>query len=551
MYRVFCYPVVLACLFYLAPNEIRTTQAAYAEPIAIPVSTFENKSDDSGQDVKPWNQIDVLVLKQLEKKGLKPASVCSDSVFLRRVYLDLLGRIPQPFEINEFLKDTAKDKRARMIDSLLADERFYDYQTMKWADLLRIKSEFPINLWPNGAVVYHRWVREQLRNHVPYDQFARELLTASGSNFRCGPANFYRAVASRDALSYAEAVGSVFLDISTDTLSESQRNDLSQFFSRVAIKGTAQWKEEIVYWNRQPIESGKVVFPDGTTDAIKSDQDPRAVFAQWLTKSDNSFFKTCVVNRIWFWLFGSEIGSGSQNRIGMKNSMSGMTPGDEPLVPGLLEYLGNELVRNNFDLLSVYRLILNSRTYQQSSLQKEYRADSQKYFAVYPIRRIEAEVLQDIFIQIFNLQITYVSETPEPYAYIPSRQQTVQLGDAGITNSFLEMFGRATRDTGMESDRNNDITASQELFFINSNEINQWVQRKVRQTVAGGKSSQKGAGQLQQQLRFLWLSIISRPPSQQELDYAVALLKSGKNKNQVAEDLVWSLLNSKEFLCRH
>ncbi|MDO5566799.1 MAG: DUF1553 domain-containing protein, partial [Planctomycetia bacterium] len=141
--------------------------------------------------------------------------------------------------------------------------------------------------------------------------------------------------------------------------------------------------------------------------------------------------------------------------------------------------------------------------------------------------------------------------TPEPYAYIPSRQQTVQLGDAGITNSFLEMFGRATRDTGTESDRNNDVTASQELIFINSNEINQWVQRKVRQTFSGGKFSRIDSQQLQSQLRFLWLSIVSRPPSQQELDYAVALLKSSQSKIRVAEDLTWSLLNSKEFLCRH
>ena len=548
MRNIFCHCVILVCLLCLASGEILAVESQAAK---IPSTAFEKKPADASVNVKPRNQIDVLVMKQLDKKGLKPAPICSDAVFLRRVYLDLIGRIPLPIEINAFLKDTAKDKRAQMIDKLLEDERFYDYQTMKWADLLRIKSEFPINLWPKGAVVYHRWVRDQLRNHVPYDQFARELLTASGSNFRCGPANFYRAVASRDALSYAEAVGSVFLDITTDTLSESQRKEFAQFFSRVAIKGTAQWKEEIVYWNRQPLESDNVVFPDGTTGHIKAGQDPRAVFAKWLTRSDNPYFKTCVVNRIWSWLFGSEIVSGSLSGVGMKNFMIGMTQSDEPLVPGLLEYLADELVQNNFDLLRVYRLILNSRTYQQSSIQKEYHADAQKDFAVYPIRRIEAEVLQDMFIQIFKLQITYVSETPEPYAYIPSRQQTVQLGDAGITNSFLEMFGRATRDTGTESDRNNDVTASQELFFINSNEINQWVQRKVRQTFSGGKFSRIDSQQLQGQLRFLWLSIVSRPPSQQELDYAVALLKSSKSKIQVAEDLTWSLLNSKEFFCRH
>ena len=509
-----------------------------------------------GDHFAPVNKIDELLAGHFKKSGLTPAPLCSDSVFIRRVYVDLLGRIPFPREVIAFLQDTSSGKRATLIDRLLEDDRFNDYQALKWADLLRIKAEFPINLWPNGTAVYHRWIQNALRNHVPYDQFARELLTSSGSNFRNGPANFWRAVQMRDPDTLAGAVSLVFLGYSADELPEKDRKNLSKFFSRVAYKGSAQWKEELVYWDRKPLDPPDVVFPDGTKGTVPENRDPREIFADWLIRPENRAFNRNFANRVWYWLFGYGIVQESDN----------FRTDNPAICPELLDYLADELVKSRYDVRYLYRLILNSRTYQQSSLQKEYNPDAERNFAVYPIRRLDAEVLQDAFIQIFQLQVTYMSEVPEPYSYLPAQLQTVELPDASITSSFLEMFGRSTRDTGTEIDRNNDVTASQELFFINSNEINQWVKR-VATRMLGGNPNQKGKGQWQKgqnagqnagqgQLnalggQFLWLSILSRYPTEGEKATFERELAQSKNRFKTLEDVIWTLINSKEFLCRH
>jgi hypothetical protein len=145
----------------------------------------------------PRTRIDELVLGQWTKQGLEPACLCSDAVFVRRVYLDVIGTLPTAAEARNFIQDQRPEKRRTLIDNLLAREEYATFWAMKWGDTLRIKAEFPVNLWPNAAQAYHRWVLSSLATNKPYDQFARELLTSSGSNFRVGPVNFYRAIQNR------------------------------------------------------------------------------------------------------------------------------------------------------------------------------------------------------------------------------------------------------------------------------------------------------------------------------------------------------------------
>jgi hypothetical protein len=145
------------------------------------------------------NAIDTYMLAAWRRSGIAPANLCSDPVFIRRVYLDVIGTLPAPEEVLAFVADTAADKRARLIDTLLQRDEFADYWTLKWCDLLRVKAEFPIKLWPNAVQAYHRWIHDAVRDGMPYDQFVRQLLTSSGSDFRVPPANFYRAVQGRDA----------------------------------------------------------------------------------------------------------------------------------------------------------------------------------------------------------------------------------------------------------------------------------------------------------------------------------------------------------------
>ena len=176
--------------------------------------------------------------------------LCSDSVFLRRAYLDVIGTLPTPQEAREFLARTA-DKRAALIDRLLERDEFADYWAMKWSDLLRVKAEFPINLWPNAAQAYHRWIRTCIRENKPYDQFVREMLTASGSNFREPAVNFYRAMQSREPQAIAQAVALTFMGVRRRE--DGRRSDwsgMAAFFSQIGYKHTGEWKEEIVFFDR-------------------------------------------------------------------------------------------------------------------------------------------------------------------------------------------------------------------------------------------------------------------------------------------------------------
>ncbi|MBE3142657.1 MAG: DUF1549 domain-containing protein, partial [Planctomycetes bacterium] len=255
-----------------------------AEPPQI-VPPFES---DIG--IVSTSRIDTLVSAGLKNRGIKPAPLCSDEVFIRRVYLDVIGTLPSPPEVRKFLEDRNPNKRALLIDTLLKRDEFADYWTLKWCDLLRVKSEFPINLWPNAVQAYYRWIHDSLRTNMPYDRFARELLTSSGSNFRVPQVNFYRAIQGRNSADIARTVALTFMGTRYESLPQSTRTNMEAFFSQVAYKKTAEWKEEIVYLNPAPTGPREAVFPDGKTVQIQPEEDPRRVFADWLTEPNNQWF---------------------------------------------------------------------------------------------------------------------------------------------------------------------------------------------------------------------------------------------------------------------
>lgn len=490
-----------------------------------------------GKPFYPKNRLDRLFLRSLRKHKLEPAPISSDEVFLRRIHLDLLGTVPTVREVREFLEDDRNDKRTRSIDALLARTEFVDFQTMRWCDLLRVKAEFPINLWPNGAACYYRWIRRSVDENKPYDRFVRDLVTANGSNFRDGASNFYRAVPVNDADTLAETVFRTFLGVDVGPWPKGRREQAAVFFSRVGYKETAQWKEEIVFWDRKPLDRDTVVFPDGTTKTIGPNDDPRQLFADWLISPTNDAFNRVAVNRVWTWLFGG----------GLIPEPEDAGAGQGPIHPELLDALCSELVRAKYDLKQLYRLILDSNLYQQSSIPKGGDPEAVSQFAAYPIRRIEAEVFQDMLARIFDLPVGYVSEVPEPFTRIPPRYRTVSLPDSSITSSFLEMFGRASRDTGTGSDRNTDISESQLLFLLNSTEINTWIVR-----FAAKHSPRKRPANHKGVVDGIWLTFLSRYPTEAEYRIVVAeLQKPDKSIALKIQDLIWCLINSKEFLCKH
>ena len=193
--------------------------------------------------------VDRAVFGALKTQGVTPARLSSDAVFVRRVYLDVIGTLPTADEARAFIDDRDASKRSALIDRLLDRDEFADYWAMKWCDMLRVKSEFPINLWPNAVQAYHRWIRTAIRDNVPYDRFARELLTASGSNFRDPAVNFYRAVQSREPSAIASAVALTFMGARAEAWPKARLDGMAAFFSQIGYKPTGEWKEEIVYFD--------------------------------------------------------------------------------------------------------------------------------------------------------------------------------------------------------------------------------------------------------------------------------------------------------------
>jgi hypothetical protein len=430
-----------------------------------------------------------------------------------------------------------------LLERLLQREEFADYWAMKWSDLLRVKAEFPINLWPNAAQAYHRWIRTRLKENAPYDRFARELLTASGSNFRVGPVNFYRALQHREPPGIAQAVALVFMGTRAEKWPTNRLYGLAAFFSRLAYKPTGEWKEEIVLFDPRSTNAplaGRpqvAVFPDGTTVKLSPDRDPREVFADWLVSPKNPWFARNIVNRVWSWLFGR----------GIIHEPDDIRLDNPPRNPELLAWLEQDFIAAGYDLKRLYGEILRSTTYQLSSVPKSDRAEAEACFAHYSLRRLEAEVLIDALNQITGTTEKYSSAIPEPFTFLPENQRSIALPDGSITSSFLEMFGRPPRDTGLESERNNRLTAAQRLHLLNSSHI----QRKLEQGPGLRQLARPGASPREANTA-LYLTVLSRFPTEEELRAAAAYAQSGAvNSRDAFIDLAWALINGAEFLYRH
>jgi hypothetical protein len=303
-----------------------------------------------------------------------------------------------------------------LIDRLLDRSEFADYWAMKWSDLLRVKSEFPINLWPNAVQAYYRWIHTSIKNDLPYDRFVRQMLVSSGSNFRVPEVNFYRAVQSKEPQTIAQAVALTFMGARAGNWPKQRLDGMAAFFSQIGYKSTAEWKEEIVYFDPQKSAPGTAVFPDGTPARLAPGQDPREVFANWLVAPENPWFARNIVNRIWYWLLGR----------GIIQEPDDIRPDNPAVNPELLAFLERELVASHYDLKHVYRLILTSQVYQLSSIPGTGDPQGAANFASYPLRRLDAETLIDAVCQITGTTEEYSSPIPEPFTFLPEGQRAIR-----------------------------------------------------------------------------------------------------------------------------
>ena len=518
-----------------------------AAPPETATNVFENPIPPAAA-----TQIDKLVFPQLARLKIQPV-LCSDVVFVRRAYLDVLGTLPTAKEARDFIQNPDPEKRRLLIDSLLERDEFADYWAMKWGDVLRIKAEFPVNLWPNAAQAYHRWVRASLAENKPYDKFARELLTSSGSNFRVGPVNFYRAVQNRTPEGIARAVALTFMGTRAESWPTNRLAGMTAFFSQIGYKPTGEWKEEHVFWDplgfsavpgniaagraaiaaigqssnspgaqtsvpmRTNLAPSEGVFPDGTSVQLPPDRDPREIFADWLIRPENPWFTHSIVNRVWAWLLGRGI-------IHEPDDIRGDNP---PSNPALLAFLEKEMIAGHYDLKNLYRLLLNSKTYQLSSMPRSTSSEAEANFASYSLRRLDAEVLSDAINQVTGSSDLYTSPIPEPFTYIPKGMRAVAIPDGSISSPFLALFGRSARATGMENERNNKPIPAQSLYLLNSIDIQRKLEQGTNLQAIIGFGSRKPSEILEE----LYLTILSRFPTPDEIrtveEYRSPTVKQG------------------------
>jgi hypothetical protein len=483
----------------------------------------------------PDNPIDRMVWRELRRLGILPSELSDDATFLRRTSLRVLGRLPTPDEVTVFLADDSPDKRSRTIDALLDGEEFADFQTLKWADILLVDRNL---LGERGAYEFHQWLRKQIADDVPYDQWVRELLTATGVSGKYGPVNFYRAMRTPDELT--RGVSQAFLGIRMDCaqchhhpFEKWGQNDfygMSGFFNGLQRKKLSPTRDLIFHAGFRPTKMPQtdnvvVTRPPGGSPIDTTAADPRVQLADWMTAPENPMFARLVANRLWKQFLGRGL-------VEPVDDLRSTNPAsNEPL----LDYLTQQVVENEFNLKAVMRLILKSQTYQLSSRSNVSNQRDEQNFSHYLEDRLPAEVLLDA--------ICDVTSVPENFPGMPSGTRAIQVWDNRFPSYFLDTFGRSSRQSPCECGKSGAPTMSQALHLMNAPEIS------AKLSSSDGRISKLAASEKTSDeiLNEFALAAWGRLPNDRERS-AAAKIFSQSDRRQAAEDLMWAMLNSYDFL---
>jgi hypothetical protein len=491
------------------------------------------------------NLVDSHIFKKLKILGIPPSGLCDDATFLRRVCADVAGRLPTLDEAKAFLADTDPAKRDKKIDELLASTAYADYFANKWASVLRVKRGQTSSVRANYA--FHDWIRTSFHQNKPYDQFVREILAAAGEVGQHPPVTWYQQV--RTINEQVEDTAQLFLGLRIqcarchhhpfEKWSQQDYYGMAAFFSRVGRKPGLEPQEERVFHQRgqgsaQNPKTGQNVPPTGLDAkpvSLTADDDPRHALVDWMADPANRFFAPALVNRYWKHFFGRGI-------VDPEDDMRVTNPASNP---ELLDALAQHFIKSGFDLKELIRTICRSSTYQLSAEPNDYnRSDKQNFSRYYP-KRLNAEVLLDA--------IDQVTGTGTGFNGLPSGTRAVQLPDSGSMNYFLTVFGKPQAESACECERSSEANLAQSLHLLNSAEI----QGKLQ--AGGGRARTLAADNNRsdaEKITDLFLWVFSRPPQQKELDVALAHIQKKQNEKAVAyEDILWALINTKEFLFNH
>jgi hypothetical protein len=551
----------------IGPGEGAVT-AWYSSELAIARITvpYPDHATDAGlvDQREPRNFIDEMIDAQLTRLNLPASPAGNDSEFIRRAYIDTIGTLPSADEVRTFLADTGEDKRDRLIAELLERPEFVDYWTYKWCDVLMLNGNL---LRPQAIKAYYEWIHAQVEENTPWDEFVRQILTATGSSYENGATNFYAL--QQDPENMTENACQAFLGLSIGCAKchnhplEKWTNDqyyaMANLFARVRAKG----------WGGDPrsgdglrtvyvATTGDLVQPrtgrpqpptplDGDPIPFDDPSDRRTVLAEWMTSPENPYFARAITNRVWANFFG----------VGLVEQVDDLRVSNPASNEELLSAAAQFVVDNDFNLKPLMQAILQSNAYQRSSEPLSGNADEERFYSRYYPRRMMAEVIHDGIVQVTGVPtrfefIAFSGADRQKTDFYPEGTRAIQLYDSAVENYFLSTFGRNQRRITCECERSNEPSMVQVLHISNGNTINEKLAadgNRVQQLVQLRNEGMSDAALLDE----IYLSCLARYPTERERSELLAMLPETGTTDEriIVEDLFWAVLSSREFLFNH
>ncbi|MCS6851853.1 MAG: DUF1553 domain-containing protein [Gemmataceae bacterium] len=497
--------------------------------------------------------VDRYTHKKWQELGIVPSELCSDEQFIRRAYLDITGTLPTPDQVRAFVASADPKKRDQLVDQLLETKEYAYFFANKWADILRVKRRQQ-NERAQGTFAFHGWIRECMANDRPYDQFVRDILGASGDELLCPPTVWYKELQNPEQ--FVDDTAQVFLGLRIacaqchhhpyEKWSQDDYWGLAAFFGRVGRKQLTlpgaslnQQSQRLLIYNRP---SGTVtnkrtnrpatIKPlDGEPMDIGRDEDPRQKLVDWMVDPKNPFFARAVANRYWAHFFGR----------GIVDPLDDMRVTNPPSNPELLDALAQNLIENKYSLKSLIRTICKSRTYQLSSMPNEFNKNDKQNYARYYPKRMSAEVLFDAVCQVTN--------SPSGFGGLPqdahAPRRAIMLPDEAFSSYFLDVFGRPQRISACECERVSEANLAQALHLLNSEEV----QGKLTRTGGRADLMAKDPRSDEEKVEELFLWAFARKPTREQMNVALAHINQyAQNKKAAYENILWALINTKEFV---
>ncbi|MCA9050180.1 MAG: DUF1549 domain-containing protein [Planctomycetaceae bacterium] len=488
-----------------------------------------------------FNYIDTLVHNKLRKLRITPSEVCSDSEFLRRVFIDITGTVPGVEDFEQFAADADPEKRAKVIDQLLQRKEFVDMWVMKWAELLQVRT-IANRVEKKPMLRYFNWLKEKIAGNTPTDVMVRELLASTGGTFSSPATNYYQT--ETETLKVSENVAQVFMGMRIqcaqchnhpfDRWTMDDYYGFAAFFSQIGRKRAEDPREQIIFNSGggevKHLVDGRVMAPKflgGEAPDVKG-RDRREVLAEWLASPRNPYFATNLANIVWAHFFGR----------GIIDPVDDVRVSNPPVNAELLETLGQKFTEYNYDFRRLVRDICTSRTYQLSTQANPSNESDHRNFAHAELRRMRAEVMLDC--------ITQVTTTTDKFPGLPVGARAVHIADGNTSTYFLTTFGRAKRETVCSCEVSMSPNLSQALHLLNGDTSNDKIRR-------GGliPAMLKENKTPEEIITEMYVRCFTRKPTEQELKSLSEIAAQDENKQQALEDIFWSLLNSREFLFNH